>query len=517
MNNLGFGPGNILAGHRANQMRLMQMGRAPTPMAASAPRPQRDMGTQLGQGLGAIGKMLGQFGAQRDADEKTATAQKAVLGLVNSDRNQALATQGGPTLNAAAAHDQSQANPSVPPRLAKVMRALSEGGDPMKALQVYQQWAAKDRPESKPTMMRLFHPNNSEKYVDLPADSPLVERYEKAGWGLEPGGKAVEKWINIASPEDRARYGIPKSDAGIYQISSTTGEIRGRGGKSGVTVNVNPDAQAGATLAKPLPQVREASVGALGVPFADTNPLEGLGPKEAGKLSADIRSGAIKQFQQSREAIDQASGMMQDVSRFLQIMDDGLETGGALALPFAGDVAAPFSPEIAEAKSIGDKLTPQMRQGMPGSASDRDVAMFRGATINIDKPNAANRNIGMGILTSRQNLLDRDAYMQAYFDQNKHLQGADRHWKRYLEANPIFSPDAAKGSYELNQNRASWRDFFSGQASDVDKFATMSVDDLVRDYSTPEQTKALSPEERAALQKRVLELRGGDVARQAQP
>lgn len=193
MNNLGFGPGNILANHRANQMRLMQMGRAPSPIGATAPRQGPNMGTQLGQGLGAIGKMLGQFGAQREADEKTATAQKAVVGLLNGDRDQALATQGGPSLDAAAAHEQSQANPSVPPRLAKVMRALSEGGDPMKALQVYQQWAVKDRPENKPTMMTLFHPDNPDKSVNVPADSPLAQRYFNARWTLEPTAKIAPK------------------------------------------------------------------------------------------------------------------------------------------------------------------------------------------------------------------------------------------------------------------------------------------------------------------------------------
>jgi len=506
MNNLGFGPGNILAGHRANQMRLMQMGRAPSPIGATAPRPQRDMGTQLGQGLGAIGKMLGQFGAQRKAEEQEAKEQHR-QGVMTR------AAQAGAQGVPAFMNPDNPTETLVPARKpgAETMAAVL-ASDPATAAD-----AMKMQASMKPTMMRLFHPSNPDKSVEVPDGSGLAQRYKEAGWGLEPGGKAVEKWINIASPEDRARHGIPKSDAGIYQISSTTGEIRGRGGKSGVTVNVNPDAQAGATLAEPLPEVREASVGPLGVPFADTNPLEGLGPKDAGKLSADIRSGAIKQFQQSREAIDHASGMMQDVSRFIQILDDGLETGGALALPLAGDIAAPFSSGIAEAKSISDKLTPQMRQGMPGAASDRDVRMFRGATIGIDKPVAANRNIAMGMLTSRQNLLDRDAYMQAYFDQNKHLQGADRHWKRYLEANPIFSPDAAKGSYELNQKRASWRDFFSGKTSAVGKFATMSVDDLVRDYSSPEQTKALSPEERAALQKRVMELRGGAGVPEGRP
>lgn len=190
MNNLGFGPGNILANHRANQMRLMQMGRAPSPIAATAPRQGPNMGTQLGQGLGAIGKMLGQFGEQREADEKTATAQKAVVGLLNGDRDQALATHGGPSLDAAAAHDQSQAKPSIPPRLAKVMRALSEGGDPMKALQVYQQWAVKDRQEKQPSREWVVGPDGKPVLMDtseIAASDPGAWRpYEKTGTNAGP-------------------------------------------------------------------------------------------------------------------------------------------------------------------------------------------------------------------------------------------------------------------------------------------------------------------------------------------
>jgi len=193
MNNLGFGPGNILAGHRANQMRLMQMGRAPSPIGASAPRPQRDMGTQLGQGLGAIGKMLGQFGEKRKAEAQAATEQKAVMGLLNEGRNQALAEHGGPTIQAAS--QAEAAKPMFPPQVKRLARAWAESGRANDAMGLLQSYALKERPESKPTMMRLFHPNNPEKSVDLPEGSPLLEQYTKVGWRLEPGGKAVEPKI----------------------------------------------------------------------------------------------------------------------------------------------------------------------------------------------------------------------------------------------------------------------------------------------------------------------------------
>ena len=131
-------------------------------------------------------------------------------------------------------------------------------------------------------------------------------------------------------------------------------------------------------------------------------------------------------------------------------------------IPGAQTAASALNPAFAEALTIVDMMTPLMRQGLPGAASDRDVAMFRGATVGVDKAPQANRNIAAGLMASRQNLIERDQFDQTYFDQNKHLQGADRAWQSYLNANPIFDHDAAKGSYVLNPNRVDWRDYFAG-------------------------------------------------------
>ena len=145
MNNLGLGPMNILAARRANQMRLMQMGRAPSVIGASAPRPGPDMGTQLGQGLGSIGKMLGEFGKQRKADQAHEAATKAVYGLLNTDRNAAMEAGGGPSIQAA--EQMATTKPAIPERLNNIMRALTESGNPGEAMKVYQQVMLREAPE----------------------------------------------------------------------------------------------------------------------------------------------------------------------------------------------------------------------------------------------------------------------------------------------------------------------------------------------------------------------------------
>jgi hypothetical protein len=208
-------------------------------------------------------------------------------------------------------------------------------------------------------------------------------------------------------------------------------------------------------------ETAQPTVGPLGVPFADSDPLEGLPISEKGKTAASIREQTIKDFAAGREAVDQARNVSDRLGRFVGLIDQGLNTGAQYKIPGAQDIMSGLDDQVSEAKSIIDMMTPMMRQGMPGAASDRDVAMFRGATVGLDKPEQANRNIAAGLMASRENLVARDQFMQAYFDQNKHLQGADRAWQRYLDANPIFDPNAKEGSYALNPNRRDWMEYFS--------------------------------------------------------
>lgn len=240
-------------------------------------------------------------------------------------------------------------------------------------------------------------------------------------------------------------------------------EHRMKFGDMGSVAGGNPQ-----TVPVSAPEEQKPTVGALGAPLPDTNPLEGLPPQEAAKLAASLRKEAIGKFQGDEEAVQNAQNMVRDLDRFITLMDEGLDTGGQYNIPGAEYVASGLSPEVAEAKSIVDKMTPIMRQGLPGAASERDTAMFRSATVGLTKPEQANRNIAAGLKLAQQNLLDKREFQQAYFDQNKHLQGADRAWNKYLESNPIFKEGK---DYKLNEDRQDWRSFFAnmGNPSAPDK------------------------------------------------
>ncbi|MEC9266704.1 MAG: hypothetical protein VX464_11645 [Pseudomonadota bacterium] len=295
----------------------------------------------------------------------------------------------------------------------------------------------------------------------------LMDRKTQAE--LAADNRAHERALELAGLQHQ--YNLDeKTDPGVIQAEIDIARARGEadltndmklkmaehqlqyGGTPAPAVPVNTSPE---IAAKPV-------VGSLGAPLPDTNPFEGLSPKEAASMAADLRQQIIKDFQEGRESVQNARSMIEQLDRFVELIDGGLYTGGAYNIPGAQGVMGALSPDVSEAQAITSRMTPMMRQGMPGAASDRDVAMFQGATVGIDKPEQANRNIAAGLKVSQQNLIERDEFLQAYFDQNKHLQGAERAWQRYLNANPIFVPDSK--DYTLNDKRVGWREFFAGSS-----------------------------------------------------
>jgi len=171
-----------------------------------------------------------------------------------------------------------------------------------------------------------------------------------------------------------------------------------------------------------------------------------MGESDRGKVDKMITAGST------------ASLMANDIGRFL-FLNEKTETGGQYGLWGAKGLTSAFDPEFAEMRSLSDKLTPAMRQGMPGAASDRDVAMFKSGTVGVERDYEANLNIGQGLKAAAQNKVDKAAFFDNYHNERGHTRGANEEWKNYLEANPIFDHEAGKGSYELNENRQTWQEY----------------------------------------------------------
>jgi len=175
---------------------------------------------------------------------------------------------------------------------------------------------------------------------------------------------------------------------------------------------------------------------------------------------AKIRFGAKAegQVESLRSKSGLGKSMNRDIDRFL-FLNETNDTGAGYAVWGAKGARGAFDPEFAEMQSISDKLTPQMRQGMPGAASDRDVAMFRSATVGVEREHEANVNIGTGLKAANQNKIDKANFFSEYLMNRGHTRGADQEWNQYLEANPIFDPNAPDGSYALNKNRKTVQEY----------------------------------------------------------
>lgn len=196
----------------------------------------------------------------------------------------------------------------------------------------------------------------------------------------------------------------------------------------------------------------------LGVPVADRDPFAGMSEKSADVFRRSLYQQADKKLNDLDEAVSSARDMAQDVQRFLELQQEAGMQG-----PVAGRTWA-MSSEAQEMDAISDRITPQMRQPGSGATSDFDAKMFRNSTVSRTKNEDANKAIGQAVVLRAQNMADRAQFMRDYLSVNGHLDGADRQWKRYLDANPIFDPES-KEAPKLNAARVPYQRFFGGRSA----------------------------------------------------
>lgn len=222
------------------------------------------------------------------------------------------------------------------------------------------------------------------------------------------------------------------------------------------------DARAGASAAEsqePSGNDRRALSIQLGVPMAEADPWRGMSQKGKEASQRSVRTAADKRIGELEQAASDAAAMHQDVARFLELQGtDGITAQG----PLMGRTPA-ISAHAQEMDAIADRLTPKMREPGSGATSDFDARMFRSATVGRTKQPEANAAIAEAVKARAQVLQDRAQFMRDYLTVNGHLDGAERQWRSYLEANPIF--DRRSQTPKINPNRSSYKQFFAGGAS----------------------------------------------------
>lgn len=239
---------------------------------------------------------------------------------------------------------------------------------------------------------------------------------------------------------------------------------QGGGAPSGLPQQLPPSAPFGAVPPVQRPITQDIQPTKEAIPTAPAAPYGQLSPKDRAVMTMDDikKSSASLEGMQKQKITDKS--FIGDIDRFL-LLNQEVETGKIAGSGIIAGIRGVTDPKLQEMESIANKLTPAMRQGMPGAASDRDVAMFASATVGLTKDREANKNVGLGLKVSRQNSIERANFMQEYFDKNQTLRGAEVKWAEYIESNPIFDPEAQEGSYDLNPNRQEYKSYFKGDWS----------------------------------------------------
>lgn len=203
----------------------------------------------------------------------------------------------------------------------------------------------------------------------------------------------------------------------------------------------------------------------LGVPVPTVTPWSNQSnAKDANKVkSAEITRGA-KEVEKDVDAARKEKVTADAARRFIELNEE-VNTGGLTDKFAVTRLAQTMGPKYAEMESITARLAPAMREPGSGSTSDFDGKQFERATVGVDKPKAANKNIATAVIARAELAQEYADFRNTYLEQNGTLQGADRYWKQYVDQNPIFDRRDKSGSFALNPNRRSWREHFGGGAA----------------------------------------------------
>lgn len=203
---------------------------------------------------------------------------------------------------------------------------------------------------------------------------------------------------------------------------ATPAEVQGFGMRPGTTVKINTATNEPTVVQQPV----------------NPNSSTGAGGKPA-KLSVQ----ELSELSKARTELAAARGLIPLMDEFVKI-NEKADTGGAYTMVGPGlpgsETAARMlgGDPVQRMMTITSRMTPAMRQGLPGAASDRDVALFQDATVGIGKSrkvNAQIRDMTKAMIIRSGDFL---AFKEAYARANNTLLGAQEKWDEYVDANPLF-------------------------------------------------------------------------------
>jgi hypothetical protein len=185
--------------------------------------------------------------------------------------------------------------------------------------------------------------------------------------------------------------------------------------------------------------------------------------KDKEKAQIKLLDQSEQKITKMEEGLGQERQVAERLQRFLQLQDIQ-DTGKAqYRVPIIGYI----DPELQEMEAIQSEIAPKMRQVGSGSSSDRDVEMFKRATVSPTNKPQTNRNVANARIAAARNNEDMAQFMREFQSAYGHTKGAEKSWKEYLERNPIFDERSPKSEFKLNNNRLNYRDYFTIKNSPI--------------------------------------------------
>lgn len=179
------------------------------------------------------------------------------------------------------------------------------------------------------------------------------------------------------------------------------------------------------------------------------NPDQPKSGAAGGSFDATTR-GAL---QAARDTASMARSRAADARRFIELNKQaGTGVGAAILGPAAG-----LNPTYAEMRAISARLIPQERTPGSGPMSDKDIALYGRAVLDIDKPGPTNQAMANVVVAQAERDADYAAFLDEYATRNGNLNGAQEDWTAYANANPLF--DERNGNTVVRPQVQPWRTF----------------------------------------------------------
>ena len=167
-------------------------------------------------------------------------------------------------------------------------------------------------------------------------------------------------------------------------------------------------------------------------------PWQGLPPRKADEARLRASEQARKKIDENAKVVQQGSIVLQDMETF------GALNREARTGEFYTGIQPGFLKGSAEQEmeAITSRLAPGQRIEGSGTTSDRDIAMFVKAVPSINKKGNVNQAIRDNFAKQYDKSKAKLQYLQDYYDQYGHLNGADTLWEKEKERY-LAKPEAA--------------------------------------------------------------------------